>query len=188
MRGELNFHMALNERVSLLEGLPLSALEKTAAATQLSSGAEMLVKVMRENGATCVLVSGGFTYFTEKIAKKCGFQIHHGNHLDTKDGVLTGKVLPPLLDKNAKYYFLQKYAAELGLAADETLAIGDGANDLPMLQGAGLGLGYRPKPLVYEQVSNAIIHTDLTSALYVQGYTEADLKSAFVTKSEPRND
>lgn len=188
MCGELNFHMALNERVALLEGLPLSALEKTAASTQLSSGAETLVKVMRNNGATCVLVSGGFTYFTERIAQKCGFQIHHGNHLDIKDGVLTGKVLPPFLDKNAKYYFLQKYAAELGLAADETLAIGDGANDLPMLQGAGLGLGYHPKPLVYESVSNAIIHTDLTSALYVQGYTEADLKSAFVTESEPRND
>jgi phosphoserine phosphatase len=69
---------------------------------------------MRNNGATCVLVSGGFTYFTERIAQKCGFQIHHGNHLDIKDGVLTGKVLPPFLDKNAKYYFLQKYAAELG--------------------------------------------------------------------------
>lgn len=178
MRGELNFHMALNERVALLDGLPLSALEKTVAATQLSPGAETLVKVMRRHEATCVLVSGGFTYFTERIAQKCGFQIHHGNHLDMKDGVLTGKVLPPLLDKNAKYYFLQKYAAELGLSADETLAIGDGANDLPMLQGAGLGIGYRPKPLVYEQVSNAIIHTDLTSALYVQGYTGADIKSA----------
>lgn len=177
MRGEINFHMALNERVALLKGLPLPALEKTVATTQLSQGAITLVHVMREHGATCVLVSGGFTFFTERIAKECRFHAHHGNHLELSGEALTGKVLSPILDKNAKESFLRKYMGDLGLDKEETLAIGDGANDLPMLQSAGLGIGYHPKPVVYEHVSNAILHTDLTSALYVQGYTEAEIRS-----------
>jgi phosphoserine phosphatase len=117
-----------------------------------------------------VLVSGGFTYFTEPIAAKLGFHVSHGNTLDIRSGRLTGKVCDPILDHQAKLFLLQHYQTAAGLDSTETLAIGDGANDLAMIQAAGLGVGYHPKPFLKERVQNNIIYGDLTALLYAQGY------------------
>ncbi len=175
MRGELDFEEALRARVAMLKGVSESLLFEAFSRMELSAGAEVMVRVMRQAGAECVLVSGGFTFFTSRIAERCGFSLHHGNELDVFDGVLTGEVIPPILDKGAKLSYLHKYASRLGLDLSETAAVGDGANDLPMLEAAGIGVGYRPKPLVLEKVSNSIIFSDLISLLYMQGYGEADL-------------
>lgn len=170
MRGELDFHDALRERVALLKGLPDSALQKTLDDTVISEGAEKLVQVMRTHEAFCTLVSGGFTYFTSAIAKSLGFNTHHGNTLHVENNKLTGTVGTPILDKNSKLSFLKLYCEELNIDISDTVAIGDGANDLPMLTHAGLGIGYYPKPLLEETLLNCIRFTDLTSVLYVQGY------------------
>lgn len=174
MRGELDFHAALTERVRLLKGLPKDALVRTLEDMVINHGAQAVVRVMRAHGAECYLVSGGFTYFTEAIARACGFNGHHGNVLGWDGDVLSGEVIPPILDKDAKLAFLNQYRDKLSLSANLTMAVGDGANDIPMLESAGLGIGFHPKPLVKERIPNCIIHTDLTSLLYVQGYTEAD--------------
>lgn len=176
MRGELDFKQALEQRVKMLEGLSVTALEQTLATMKINAGAIEAVRVMRKHGAECYLVSGGFTYFTGAIAKACAFNGHHGNVLEIEDDHLTGKVIPPILDKNAKLAFLNQYTEKCGISKEQTMSVGDGANDIPMLLGAGTGVGYHPKPLVQEQISNLIIHTDLTSLLYIQGYTWLDLQ------------
>lgn len=183
MRGELDFIAALSERVGLLKGLPVAALEETLAATRLTPGASRLVGVMRHAGATCVLVSGGFTFFTEAIAHQVGFTSSHGNRLGLDNGVLDGTVLPPVLDKDAKLAFLREYRDRAGLASVDVMALGDGANDLPMLLEAGLGIGVYPKPLVREALDNNIVYSDLTSALYIQGYTQAEIDLALPIQS-----
>jgi phosphoserine phosphatase len=178
MRGELDFKAALCERVAMLKDLPVSTLQDTLNHLTLSPGAETLVKVMRNNGATCVLVSGGFTFFTGAISARAGFHFHHGNKLKVEDGHLTGDVIPPILDKDAKLNFLMSYREKMVLPREETIAIGDGANDLPMLENAGLGLGYQPKPLLLDALENSIIHSDLVSALYIQGYTWQEIEQS----------
>ena len=172
MNGELDFKDALRERVRLLKGLPVKTLDETLAETRLSPGAEIFVKTMAHNGAKCVLVSGGFTVFTEAIAAQAGFHAHHGNTLSIKNGALTGEVGDLILDKKAKLNFLNHYTLSSGLHLDQTLTIGDGANDLPMLEAAGLGIGYHPKQTVKDAIPNCILHGDLTAALYAQGYTD----------------
>ena len=176
MRGELDFKQALEQRVNMLEGLSVKALEQTLSTMKINAGAIETIRVMRAHGAECYLVSGGFTYFTNAIAKACNFNDHHGNVLEIQDSHLTGKVVPPILDKNAKLAFLNEYTAKCRIPKELTMSVGDGANDIPMLLGAGTGVGYHPKPLVQEQISNLIIHTDLTSLLYIQGYTWLDLQ------------
>jgi phosphoserine phosphatase len=171
MRGEIDFEATLRARVAMIAGLPESALEKTRAAAAFSPGAKTLVKIMREHGALCVLVSGGFTFFTGWVAKECGFQHHRANRFEIKDGKLTGKVIDPVLDKQAKLACLREYAEKLNIDLSETLAIGDGSNDLPMLEAAGLGIGYRPKPLLREALDNCILYGDLSAALYAQGFS-----------------
>ncbi len=171
MNGELDFHQALNERVGLLEGLKTTALTATLKETKLNPGAETFVSTMRSNGAVCVLVSGGFTFFTSAIGNQCGFNYNHGNTLEIKNEALTGKVIPPILDKFAKVTFLEQYIEDLELTPQDCLTIGDGANDLPMLKMADLGIGYRPKDAVKEEIGNCILYGDLTTALYAQGIT-----------------
>lgn len=175
MRGELDFKEALEQRVKMLEGLSVTALQRTLFAMKLNKGAKDVVRVMRKHGAECYLVSGGFTYFTGAMANECGFNGHHGNVLEIIDDRLTGNVIPPILDKTAKLTFLREYTQKCGILRAETMAVGDGANDIPMLLEAGTGVGFEPKPLVKEQIPNAIIHTDLTSLLYIQGYNYQDL-------------
>lgn len=170
MRGELDFVEALSARVLMLENLPVSLLERTFSGMVLSGGAETLVQTMEAHGTRCVLVSGGFDYFTSRVSGLCGFSAHHGNVLEVSGDVLTGRVVPPVLDKDAKLGFLKRYVREMGLEMVDTMAVGDGANDVPMLMAAGVGVGYHPKPLVREQVRNYIVHSDLLSLLYIQGY------------------
>ena len=174
MNGALDFHEALRERVRLLEGLPEDALAKTLEGILLSPGAEVLVQTMKAHGATCVLVSGGFTVFTDAIAKACGFDFHHGNVLNIEDGLLTGTVAEPILDRDAKLEFLKHHAGTLEIGLEDALTIGDGANDLAMLGAAGLGLGYHAKTSVAIEIDNNIRFGDLTAALYAQGYKDTD--------------
>jgi phosphoserine phosphatase len=174
MEGKLDFHGAIRQRVRLLKGLPVEKLHETLAETQLSDGALTFVKTMVSHGAKCVLVSGGFSFFTEKISLKCGFHCNHGNTLEIDEDTqtLTGTVGEPILDKHAKEKFLEHYLESTNLKAQQAMSIGDGANDVPMLVATGFGVGYRPKPLVRESVKNVILYCDLTAALFAQGYTK----------------
>lgn len=175
MRGELEFEPALRERVSKLKGLGLDALQRTYhERVRLNPGARTLVQTMARHGARSVLVSGGFTFFTERVAKAAGFHAHRANTL-LDDGVaLTGAVQEPILGRAAKLDALQEEASTLGLGADETLAIGDGANDLDMIKAAGLGIAYRAKPLVAAEADARIEHTSLETALFFQGYSRGE--------------
>lgn len=175
MNGELDFRAALRERVGMLAGLPVEALERTWEATALMPGAAALVRTMRDHGAHCVLVSGGFTFFTGRVADRVGFHAHHSNTLEIAEGRLTGKVAEPILDKDAKLATLKSLAAEHGLPLAATLAVGDGANDLPMLQAAGLGVAFRAKPVVAAAARARVEHADLTALLYAQGYRAGEI-------------
>jgi phosphoserine phosphatase len=170
MNGELNFADALRERVALLKGLPVSALKETLHETAFNPGAETLVRTMARNGAQCILVSGGFSFFTQAIAHQAGFHHHHGNTLHITGNAIDGTVGEPILGKEEKLAHLKAHAQELGLDLAETLAIGDGANDLPMLAAAGLGIGYHPKKLLEDNLLNILKYADLTGVLYAQGY------------------
>ena len=177
MNGELDFAAALRERVAMLTGLKLSALEATWAEIQFCPGARELVATMRAHGATTALVSGGFTFFTSRVAAEIGFDIHRSNELLDNGSELTGAVAEPILDKNAKLHTLQELAQKRGVKLAATLAVGDGANDLPMLKEAGLGIAYHAKPVVAAQVANRVEHTDLTSLLFAQGYPASAFKA-----------
>ena len=176
MNGELDFCSALRERVAMLKGLDLSALEKTWEETKFCPGARELVATMKSFGATTALVSGGFTYFTSRVAEALGFDEHRSNTLLDDGTALTGEVGEPILDKDAKLTALNELAAARGVKLQATLAVGDGANDLPMLQAAGLGIAYYAKPVVAAQLANRIEHTDLTSLLFAQGYPASAFK------------
>ncbi len=170
MNGELDFPQALAERVKLLAGLPVSALERTWEGTAMMPGAAELVATMRRHGARCVLVSGGFTFFTARVAERLGFDAHQSNTLLIEDGKLTGRVSEPILDRGAKLAALKRHAAEQGLSLSATLAVGDGANDLDMVRAAGLGVAFRAKPVVAAAARVRIDHSDLRALLFAQGY------------------
>lgn len=160
MNGEIDFKEALRERVSLLKGMPVAALHKTLAETVLCHGAAHLVAAMRSQGVLCILVSGGFTFFTEAIGERAGFHRNHGNKLNHDGHILDGTVGEPILDKDSKLGFLRSYALQLGVPLAQTMAIGDGANDLPMLAAAGIGIGYRPKPVLEQNLLNILKFAD----------------------------
>lgn len=170
MEGKLDFHAALRERVGLLKGLDASKLQETLDNTVVNPGAKELVSTMRDNNAGCVLVSGGFTFFTDAIAKEVGFEFNHGNILNIENGVLTGTVGEPIQDKNSKLAYLRQYCSDMGIEAEDVMAIGDGANDIPMLKAAGFGVGYHPKPAVLDEIDNAVLYGNLSAPLYAQGY------------------
>ena len=174
MAGEIDFASALRQRIALLKGLDEAALDATWAETRLNPGARTLVATMRANNATTALVSGGFTWFTERVAASCGFDIHHANLLGRAGGRLTGTVAEPVLGRAAKLESLRSLAASRSLRLTATLAIGDGANDLDMLREAGLGIAYRAKPVVTDAIANRIEHADLRAALFAQGYHASD--------------
>ena len=179
MRGELEFEAALRERVGMLKGLPLSALERTyAERVRLNPGAKNLLATMRANGAHTMLVSGGFGFFTRRVAEAAGFHAERGNTLLDDGAALTGEVSTPILGREAKLQALEEAAANLQLDFAETLAVGDGANDLAMIQRAGLGVAYHAKPVVAEAAGAAIDHGDLTALLYLQGYTDREIVKA----------
>ncbi|MBO6949829.1 MAG: phosphoserine phosphatase SerB [Rhodospirillales bacterium] len=170
MNGELDFKEALRERVGRLAGLSTDALASAYDEVELSKGAEILVRTMAKNGAHCVLISGGFRYFTSRIRERCGFHEDLSNDFVIENDKLTGQVTEPILDKDVKLETLIKRATEHGLALAETLSVGDGANDLPMLKAAGLGVAYRGKPSVRAEAPARLDHADLTGILYAQGY------------------
>jgi phosphoserine phosphatase len=172
MRGELEFEGALRERVAMLKGLPTRTLQACyEQRVRLNPGAAALVRTMAAHGARCLLVSGGFSYFTSRVAAKAGFHEDRANRLIEADGVLTGEVAEPILGREAKLAALQDETAALGFTPKEALAVGDGANDLAMIQAAGLGVAYRAKPIVAEQAAARVDHADLTALLYFQGYS-----------------
>lgn len=169
MQGDIDLITSIRERVALLKGIKETVLAEILANVTYSPGAELLVRGMAQHGAVCVLVSSGFTFFTSAVARNAGFSHHHGNILEIRNGLLTGNVADPILDRHGKLELLNYYADELGLDESEIMAIGDGANDLLMLQAAGLGVGYRPKPVLAESLDNLLLYCDLSAALYVQG-------------------
>lgn len=170
MRGEIDFAEALRMRVGLLKGMPVSALYDTLKAVKFSKGGRTLVQTMNRSGAKCVLISGGFDMFTSHVAAALGFYKNIGNRLGIADEKLTGDVIPPIVDKFTKKKTVEDEARNFGLEPRAAVAIGDGANDIPMLQTAGAGVGYFGKPAVQAATPYQIRHTDLTSVLYMQGY------------------
>jgi phosphoserine phosphatase len=171
MRGELDFEGALTTRVAMLKGLGLDALEHAyAERITLNPGAKTLVETMKADGAETVLVSGGFTYFTSRVAAAAGFHTHRGNTLIDDGKALTGEVGRPILGREAKLAALDEFAAAKGIGRDDVIAMGDGANDLAMIKASGLGIAYHAKPVVAAEAHAAIEHTDLRAALFFQGY------------------
>ena len=174
MRGEIAFEPALRERVALLEGLPQSVVDEVIAdRITLTPGGRTLVATMRANGAYTCLVSGGFTLFTSRIRAMIGFDEDRANNLLIDHGRLAGRVAEPILGREAKLDTLNELQRRFRLARDGTLAIGDGANDVPMLEAAGLGVAYHGKPVVAQAAAARIDHGDLTALLYAQGYSRA---------------
>jgi phosphoserine phosphatase len=175
MRGELDFAEALDARVALLKDLDEAAIESCLAErVRLMPGAEALVKTMRARGAMTVLVSGGFTRFAGPVGEKLGFERVIANRLVIGEGRLTGTVEKPIVDSSTKETALLEAAAERGLDLAETLAVGDGANDLAMIRKAGLGVAYHAKPIVAAAAGARIDHNDLTALLYAQGIPRAE--------------
>ena len=171
MRGELDFEDALRERVAMIAGLPLGDLQRCFdERVRLNPGARTLAATMAANGARCVLVSGGFDFFTSRVAQLAGFNAHWGNRLIDDGEALTGRVAEPILGRDAKLSTLRAEAAGFGASMVDTLAIGDGANDVDMITAAGLGVAYRAKPILADQADAKLDKTDLTSLLYFQGY------------------
>ena len=175
MRGEIAFEPALRERVALLKDLPVGAIDDLIRdRIEPMPGGRTLVRTMRAHGAHTCLVSGGFTLFTGPIGATIGFDETHANTLGVSGGRLTGTVAEPIVGKEAKRAMLVSLRERLGLSAPETMAVGDGANDLAMLGEAGLGVAFRAKPAVAAAARARIEHGDLTALLYLQGYTAAE--------------
>ena len=174
MNGELNFESAVIERVGMLAGMSVQTLAAAYAEIELTSGAVTLVQTMRANGARCVLVSGGFKYFTSRVAEHCGFHMDQANDFVIEDGILTGEVVLPIQNKDSKLATLSSQIANLGLERNETLAVGDGANDLPMIEAAGLGVAFHGKAVVAAAAPVRIDQTGLATLLFYQGYHRAE--------------
>jgi phosphoserine phosphatase len=178
MRGEIEFEPALRERVALLKGLPARVIDEVLAERiTLTPGGRELVGTMRAHGAYTCLISGGFTLFTRAVAEKIGFDENRGNELLIADGKLTGEVAEPILGRAAKLATLNELREAFDLDDLGTLVVGDGANDLGMIQSAGLGIAYHAKPAVAAAAHARIDHGDLTALLYAQGYRREEFVS-----------
>lgn len=179
MNGELDFEGALTERVALLAGLPETIVAKVIAERiEPMPGGRQLLATMKAQGAHTVLVSGGFTAFTSRIAGEIGFHEHRANTLLARDGKLTGEVARPILGREAKVQALEEVTARLGIAPADVIAVGDGANDLGMLERAGTGVALHAKPAVQEACEVRVNHGDLTALLFLQGYARGDFAAA----------
>lgn len=178
MRGEIGFEGALTDRVALLKGLPLSDLQNCFNdRIRVNEGAKTLCATMKANGAETVIVSGGFTFFSGRVAEAVGFENHHANILIDDGKTLTGQVQSPILGREAKLERLKEYSQTLG-GPETAVAIGDGANDLAMITASGLGIAYYAKPAVAVAAHCAINYTDLRTALYFQGYKDSEFIEA----------
>jgi phosphoserine phosphatase len=175
MRGEIPFETALSERVALLAGLDEAAVDRCRSErVRITPGASALVRTMKRNGALTILVSGGFTRFADPVAAEIGFDRVVANRLGAMAGKLTGTVDLPILGAEGKRLALLDAAAERGLSPDDALAVGDGANDVPMLKEAGLGIAYHAKPAAAAGADASILHNDLTALLYAQGWARSE--------------
>ncbi len=175
MRGEIEFEPALRERVALLKDLPVTVVDEVLESRiTLTPGAVELVRTMRAHGAYTCLVSGGFTLFTKRVAELIGFQENRANELLTENGKLTGQVAEPILGREAKLATLIDLRESFDLDNLDTLVVGDGANDLAMIEQAGIGVAYHAKPAVAAAASVRIDHGDLTALLYMQGYKRSE--------------
>ncbi len=171
MNGELEFEDALQERVATLKDLPSGVIgEVIANRITFMPGGRELIATMRQNNTYCALISGGFTHFTAYVGAELGFHEHQANELVIQNNLLTGEVTKPVLGRDAKLAALQRISKEFGFSLDETVAVGDGANDIPMLHAAGMGVAIHAKPAVKQQVDIQIDHGDLTALLYLQGF------------------
>ncbi len=177
MNGELDFATALRARVALLAGLPVQRLDAVAARIRLMPGAACLIATLRNHGVFTAIVSGGFLFFTDLVRRRLGADHDEGNDLVIADGTLTGEVRDPVLDRDGKVRALRRLAAQLNIGVEDAVTVGDGANDLPMLKTAGLGVAFRAKPTVAAAAPVRITHGDLTALLFLQGYP----RTAFVT-------
>ncbi|MEM8870866.1 MAG: phosphoserine phosphatase SerB [Pseudomonadota bacterium] len=176
MRGELDFEQAIDARVALLRDLPQSALQACYdQRVHLNPGARVLVGTMNRAGSRTALVSGGFTFFSQRVAAAAGFQSHQANVLEIENGHLTGRVQKPVLGQQAKAEALAALCAERGISTGDALAIGDGANDLVMIREAGLGVAYRAKPALRAEADAILDHSDLTAVLALQGMAAMDV-------------
>ncbi|WP_243366774.1 phosphoserine phosphatase SerB [Fundidesulfovibrio soli] len=175
MRGELDFKQSLRRRLSLLKGMPASMLESVAAGIPLNDGAEKLVKNLKRFGYKTAIISGGFTYFGELLQSRLGIDYVHANKLEIIDGLLTGNVEGEIVDAQRKASCLREIVAKENISLLQTIAVGDGANDLPMLNLAGLGIAFRAKPVVKEGAGHAITTLGLDAVLYLLGFRDRDM-------------
>lgn len=174
MLGEIDFDESLRERVALLEGLPESALQKVADRIELNHGAERLMNRLNHLGMKTAILSGGFSYFAEELKQRLNMDYFHANQLEIVDGKLTGKVIGEIVNGSCKARLLAEIAAKEGLVLEQVIAVGDGANDLPMLGKAGLGIAFHAKPLVRENASHSLSRLGLDAILYLMGYSDTD--------------
>ncbi|MBS1025903.1 phosphoserine phosphatase SerB [Gluconobacter cerinus] len=174
MNGEIDFETSIEQRVALLAGKSASVLEDVWKNVTLTDGAKELVQTMRKHNARTALVSGGFTWFTQRVAELCGFDENHGNILEIVDGKMTGKLGGPVLGPDAKLTHLEALTTERGVQLRAALTTGDGANDIPMLASAGLGLAFHAKPNVKKVIGTQINFSGLRAHLFAQGYRAAD--------------
>ena len=170
MNGELDFKEAVRERVAMLKGVNVAALEQTWQGIRLTQGARELVATMKAHGAFTALISGGFSFFTSRVAALAGFDMHRSNTLLDDGTTLSGRVAEPILDRSAKLATLHEVTARHGHPLSAALATGDGANDLDMLQAAGLGVAFHAKPIVAAATRARVDHADLRALLFAQGY------------------
>jgi phosphoserine phosphatase len=178
MNGEIEFAAAVRERVALLKGMPTRVLDETASRIRITPGAASLVATMRAHGGRTALVSGGFDVFATGVGAALGFDEVVANRLEIESGRLSGRVREPILGREAKLETLQRLASTLGVTVAEAVAVGDGANDLPMIEAAGLGAAYRGKPAVSARARMRIDHADLTALLFAQGYRDTEIVMA----------
>ncbi len=174
MRGEIDFNESLRRRVALLEGLDEAVLEDVAAELRLSEGAEKLVSTLRRIGLRTAIISGGFGYFGRRLQQRLGIDYVFANELDIADGRVTGRVVEPIVDGARKAGLLREIAAREGISLEQVIAVGDGANDLPMLSIAGLGIAFRAKPIVKESARHAISTLGLDGILYLLGISDRE--------------
>jgi phosphoserine phosphatase len=179
MRGELDFRQSFTRRVALLRGLPSRSLETVLQSVPLAEGAERLISTLRMLGYKTAILSGGFTFFGEHLRARLGIDYIFANELEMENGAVTGKVLGEIVDGKKKAELLEAIAARENISLDQVVAVGDGANDLPMLNLAGMGIAFHAKPLVRQSANHAVSHLGLDSLLYLIGVRDRDLEKSY---------
>ncbi|HBY58199.1 MAG TPA: phosphoserine phosphatase SerB, partial [Solibacterales bacterium] len=177
MRGELDFQQSFRQRVSLLKGLPESALQTVVDTVPLMDGAERLTSTLKRLGYKMAILSGGFTFVGRELQRRLGIDFLHANQLDVRDGAVTGEVIPPIVDGARKAALLAEIADQENLSMEQVIAVGDGANDLPMLKLAGLGIAFRAKPVVRQSARQSISTLGLDGILFLLGVREREAAS-----------